>query len=498
MFDTKRPTPPSLKFTLTHLLTPLGLPFHDQVIDPSYPPAQPYTHKATAPKATMPPPVMGISELLNHSSLPESSTEDDVGRLASTRAHELKLRFNRTPHRVEKLFRLKVHPSLLRNHRIMDIALRRKLAPKRTSTSDNCGLKLHLKSLEAGLRVRLISAPSIYDIFYNLTPVTLQSKHIFRLVPDPDQCTLRSQDCSADLRAARNKDHHINRIANGEFKERRTHVPLDLQSLLRTGPFRTKIVRLIDNNLVDLAGVPAKVLKALSHDKGPALGDSKVETFNLLDTAVLLLFNVHDYLLIRVTKLTSTNSEGSVLVKLETAMPGDPELIDDGEYIEDMVTSLGKPGQPPSNLFIKKVVARPRYKVDMKLYFVPTRQPMSLYVDPRVFERDLINGVINMEAVPERLICTTFPPDPILEGVRTLIAQSNGLTHEHSGPPVINHITENLHKFYETNDQVESEDSSLGFSSVPASRASIFSPPELELSSASLVGKRDSSGEESK
>ena len=99
-----------------------------------------------------PPPMLGIKELLNDRSLPEqvSDGSDDGSKFSSHVGLEPKLEVNTSNHRIDKLFRSRVHPALLRNRKLLDIALRRKLAPKRTSTAANCGLKLHRKLLEAG------------------------------------------------------------------------------------------------------------------------------------------------------------------------------------------------------------------------------------------------------------------------------------------------------------------------------------------------------------
>lgn len=536
---------------------------------------------------------------------------------------------NTAGHRIDKLFRLKVHPALLKNIPLLNIALRRKLVVNRTANPDNCGLKLHRKLLEAGLRVRLIHAPLIYEIFHHLTPITLQSKCLYRLVGE----LLRAENCTQDLRAVRHGgfrpkeqpkserptlkqelDHGVKRdslerpqlrsgperpqlrpgpklepgsssstnysdstygsssgsaapsmpLTNGApsftehtlakdftladstgpdsvkeklpvsdkspmsrtFTESSTAELADLSvdspeekspdkgsdwthinhggaeigfcapppedewtlaaEFLAPGKLTAHTVCLIDNNLVDLAGVPSKVLKSLSYDRS-AKAD-RVSTFNLLDTAVASLFGTRQYSLVRVTKLAATNTEGSVLVKLETASPGDPALIDDGEFIEDMVASLGTAGLLPSNLFIKKVVARPRYKVDMKLFFVPHTQPMLLYVDPRVLERDLINCVIDIDLSSDRVICTTFPAQPIIDKVRGLVHGSKAAVHAEPGPAVANHITENLHKYWNRTPSTESE-SLLLLLSTPLSRGLVFSAAESGLSSATSLDK---------
>lgn len=456
-----------------------------------------------------PPPMLGIKELLNDRSLPEqvSDGSDDGSKFSSHVGLEPKLEVNTSNHRIDKLFRSRVHPALLRNRKLLDIALRRKLAPKRTSTAANCGLKLHRKLLEAGLRVRLISAPSIYEIYYQLMPLSAQSKQLFRVVADDSQRSLKTENVTSELAAMRHAGSQGSRglaaVIKGEnggngpspdISNGSPRIMPSTATFLQPGKLLGKTVRLIDNNLVDLAGVPSKVLRTLTYDKSTTeLGlsvldkpEEMVRTFNNLDTAISSLFRVPKYSLIRVTKSAATNTEGSGLVKLETAKPGDPELIDDGEFIEDMVASLGEPNLLPSNLFIKKVVARPRYKVDMKLYFVPTDIPLLFYVDPRSFERDLINGIIDLESIPDRHICTTFDPEPILKTVSALIQQSNKFQGDFEDH-VPNHITENLHKYFmHLPNEQDSEGSSS--SSTPASRSSMFSSSNNSVASSSSSG----------
>ncbi|KAM9917845.1 hypothetical protein OXX59_009072 [Metschnikowia pulcherrima] len=472
----------------------------------------------------MPPPMLGIKELLNDCSPPEQASDasDDASGFSSHVGSEPKLEVNTSNHRIDKLFRSRVHPALLRNRKLLDIALRRKSAPKRASSAANCGSKLHRKSLEAGLRVRLISAPSIYEIYYQLMPLTAQSKQLYRVVADVSQRSLMAQDVTAEMHAARQSAIHGTRSLMGSIKGQSFHGsgpspyaggPMGGQyepqlsteppptGFLQPGKLVGKTVRLIDNNLVNLAGVPLKVLKSLTYDKsvneqGQSVSDDPeemVRTFNNLDTAVSSLFSAKEYSLIRVTKSAASNSEGSSLVKLETAKPGDPELIDDGEFIEDMVASLGEPNMSPSNLFIKKVVARPRYKVDMKLYFVPSNEPMSLYVDPRSLERDLINGIIDLESIPDRHICATFDPTPVLNTVRALVQESRRFPENFEGS-VPNHITENLHKYFLGSSNDPDSEGSSASSSTPASRSSLFSSSNNSVSSSvsgcsSVLGK---------
>lgn len=365
--------------------------------------------------------------------------------------------------RTRKLLRLRVHPALLKSHRLVDIALRRKLALKNgTHALPDSASKLHLKLLEAGLRVRLILCPSVYEIYRQITPHTARKSSLVQVVSH-DVAHGPYEGADAETESESSLDDLCGVDFSHVLRLLRAH---ELDFFLRAGKASLKRVRLIDLNLVNLAGVSSKVLKTFGRnvDKagdesaassasasppGPANANSAnnssmglVTTFNALNTAVSSLFGISDFSLVRVTRLTSSTANGSVLMKLESARPGDTSLIDDREFLEDMMASLGQPGQVPNNLFIKKVVARPRYKSDMKIYVVPSAANVALYVDARIFERDLINGIIDTEAVRNRHVFCTFPVDGILARVYEL--QRKTADNEISDldcEPVSNHMT---------------------------------------------------------
>lgn len=590
--------------------------------------------------------MLGILDLLNSDEPSDSNPPQTEPKspLIECQAPSKPYQPSQRPSRL--LPRSKVHPSLLKDKKLVDIALRHKSGSKRQGSHYSADLgssKLHLKSLEAGLRVRLIMCPSIYELFRQLTPHTSRRNCLYHVGYDEDKQCLQGTDISDELKDAMvhksrksasnstpasassysngfspsNPSTSIsdssagatplysetngssngsngtgpydpngegdngmgyyngnglnngikndinneirndinNGIKNGVASSYGDSARLDSNSdtadgsdnltpnpsdssksassgnsnsssgsenspgngsdyaetdikkepsedgseissasssgisdsvsrsssssgssyngyfeysnpqshhqLLGTSPVGSsksvlKRVRLIDNNLVNLAGVSRKVLKSfqMSPDKvapptpvlmsdGPESDDSRgiLTTFNLLDTAVTSLFGTKTYSVVRVTRSSSSTSDGSVLLKLECAKPGDCRLIDDKEFLEDMAASIGKPGQTPNNLFIKKVVARPRYKSDMKIYIVPTSKKVLLYVDKRDFERDLINGVIDIDFPPDRFVYTTFPVDDILNNVRDLVSKSSSLGDADTGISVPNHMT---------------------------------------------------------
>lgn len=468
--------------------------------------------------------MLGIPELLNQEGV------NPTGSLPLPKSHHSNLPVARRPqlahdYRVRRPLCSKVHPLLLKDQKIMNIALRRKSTNKRAANPDSFGLKLHLKLLEAGLRVRLLLCPSVYEIYNQLIPITLQDSHLYHISYNTNLGHLQAEDATGELYTVRKRpavsylDGVKSRFKESEGKYLRsgpcterlkwpdyTNYPVTEagKALLAPGKCISKRVRLIDNNLVDLAGVSTKVLKTLTYDGSTSsllkntsdmdsLGQNDVvTTFNMLDTAISSLFKIHQYSLVRVTKSASTNSEGLMLVKLETAKPGDPLLIDDKDFVEDMVASLGKPYQVPNNLFIKKVVARPRYKVDMKLYLTSSDRSLSLYVDPRAFERDLINGVIDLESPLDRDIYTTFLPAQILDKVHKMLMESADLASSEGELPIPNHMCDDINKYLDKSMYDLKREKSADLSSNSLS-PSIFSPASsagcsLVSSSSSTIG----------
>lgn len=395
--------------------------------------------------------MLGIVDLLNNDDQNRSS--DDTSKLALRLPQLLDLPPSTAGCRVGKLPSSRVHPSLLKGRNLVDIALRR----KSTLGRRDVGLKLHLKLLEAGLRVRLVLCPLMYDLFRQLTPHTARKNSLYRIDYDESTSQLVATDVALELKRPfvsgldgansideRSRDgihRSMDTGRNGQAQHNENG---------RSRKAICKRVRLIDPNLVNLAGVSGKVLKLfqVGNETPPPVTPTDgtndepgiVTTFNLLDTAVWLLFSIHDYTLVRVTRLLLLLSDGLVLLKLETARPGDVRLIDDKTFRDDMLMSLGKEGQLPNNLFIKKVVARPRYKSDMKIYIVPKHENMLLYVNCRVFERDVINGVVDLDRPLDRQVYTTFPPSPVLADVRDLVARLWLLAGE-PADPVPHHLT---------------------------------------------------------
>ncbi|KAG7193356.1 uncharacterized protein KQ657_000773 [Scheffersomyces spartinae] len=252
------------------------------------------------------------------------------------------------------------------------------------ANAGSLGSKLHFKSLEAGMKVKLTLSNSFVSLYNHLIP-GVNKRQIYKLV---GQSKNEGISCTY------------------------VTVPAQSDSSVVSLP-----VQIIDSSLVNMADIPNKVLRSLAN----------LPTFNSFNTAVNTLFGgVADYTLVRVTRSSATTNERSVLLKLETAKPGDFSLIDDDESAEEMLHSLGKTGDSPSNIFVKKIVARPRYKSKMKIYMIPVNQDCVLYTDERMFERDLYNGIVDLtDTNPDRKeIFVTFSVNHIIQEYNSLVKMS--------------------------------------------------------------------------
>lgn len=169
--------------------------------------------------------------------------------------------------------------------------------------------------------------------------------------------------------------------------------------------------------------------------------NSSIPEFSTIDEAVSSLFGVHEYSLIRVTRAAATEVGGSILLKIETAIPGHLYLNDDEDedfqtveknkdYYQDLVGSIG---DRPTTTFLKKRVARPRYKSDMRVYLIPKCFPCAIYCESRMFKRDLLRGFLNLNNV-DRSVIISFDYEEMLN---ELVEQGHeGLIKEMGLPTV--------------------------------------------------------------
>lgn len=316
--------------------------------------------------------------------------------------------------------RCRIHKRLLALKSLVQLAIRRKSGPRSAYDDDDHippNPKLHIKSLEAGLRVKLTMSPSLLTLYKYLTPHINRRVDISVMVFDEMTQSLVAKSVDEDEDSYANYKRDIDDVGAVHYLDR-----------TKSSKLLGKLVQLIDSNLVNLSKTSKKVLLSynisLSDPRPSKFKQKDVPTFNSLLKAVQSLFGVTDYTLIRVTRSTTTDYEGSVLLKLESAKPGDLKLLDDNDFLGELTHSIGTLGSEPSNLFMKKVVARPRYKSDMKIFLIPKKDDFALYVDERMFERDLINGVIDFDSPLQKKIYATFPLDDALVEFRSLLRQS--------------------------------------------------------------------------
>ncbi|CAD1808390.1 hypothetical protein FOB58_000920 [Candida parapsilosis] len=269
----------------------------------------------------------------------------------------------------DKIPKSKINKRILANKRFVKFAIRRKYSTKK-KISDTRQSKLHIKSLKAGIKIKLTKCDDLFSLYHCLIPFTDERK-IYSLFKDDTAIreyneTVAEYANTSDIKSQSNNNMNKCLVSKG--------------------------LQLIDNNVVDLTEYSNKIIKSFTSES-----NQSTPTFNSLDTAVNTLFNSKEFTLVRITRSTTDDIHGSSILKLETATPGDYTLIDDEENSDEMLHSLGNQGEVPNNLFFKKIIARPRYKSNMKIYFIPCdRVNYSLYTDCRSFERDLFNGILQV------------------------------------------------------------------------------------------------------
>lgn len=156
-------------------------------------------------------------------------------------------------------------------------------------------------------------------------------------------------------------------------------------------------------------------------DRGTYLtsGQGVIPIYDDFALAVRELFQARTFSLVRVTRAAAFERTGAIVLKLETAHPGDiqlndeDEIVDNGRNNEDGKIYLGQKGDPITTAFIKKRIARPRYKADMRIYFIPRDTNAVLYSREAMLERDLLNGIVN-PLTEKRLVTCAFDSRPLL------------------------------------------------------------------------------------
>ncbi|KAL6454656.1 hypothetical protein SBY92_004123 [Candida maltosa Xu316] len=312
----------------------------------------------------------------------------------------------------------KINHHILNSKKFVKLAIRRKYSTKKTK-SDTKQSKLHIKSLKAGIKVKMTLSNNLFSLYHNLIPFT-DNRKIFNL------------------------------FSNDESSQQEY---VKLMNLLNEKNLVCKSLQLINNNVVDLSEYSNKILKSFANESNNA-----TPTFNSLDTALSSLFGTKEFTLVRITRSTTDDVHGSSILKLETATPGDFNLIDDEENSDEMLHSLGKTNEVPNNLFFKKIIARPRYKSNMKIYFIPEVASYSLYTDFRMLERDLFNGIVQLKFLSNDLndlriekiegytrnIYCTFPCDDVLREYKKSLLESATIPQNPTPPHRSHSIDESL------------------------------------------------------
>lgn len=164
----------------------------------------------------------------------------------------------------------------------------------------------------------------------------------------------------------------------------------------------------------------------LAHSTQSAAGTPQTHQFQLMDQAMQATFQTSQYLLLRITRAALTEPGGLVLLKVETARPGDRWLLDNEEVDTKFALGIGNRGDPPTTRFIKNVLARPRYKAGMKVYVLPYQVLALLYADELMFRRDLVNRVVDVH-LPGRLVMCTFDWQPLVHEFRQIADDPDAL-----------------------------------------------------------------------
>lgn len=198
-----------------------------------------------------------------------------------------------------------------------------------------------------------------------------------------------------------------------------------------------------------------KLLPSIGTAYGHAIGLERdgVPVYTSVATAVREVFGINEFTLLRITRAAAFEKTGSIVLKMETAKPGDAWLDDDEFdmrllyrlYSENEVSGeetaendneeeppspqpFGTATDPITTTFLKKKVARPRYKCNMRIYVVPRCSDAVLYTRESMLRRDIVNGTLDLTdtgnhstAVADgRLVLTAFDYVPLLREMGVL------------------------------------------------------------------------------
>lgn len=162
--------------------------------------------------------------------------------------------------------------------------------------------------------------------------------------------------------------------------------------------------------------------------------------YKSVDTAVREIFGLEEYTFLRITRAAAFEKTGSVVLKMETIKPGYRWLDDDefdlkimfrmfgGENLDeldqnsdDSSNQFGRDGDPVTTTFLKKKIARPRYKSNMRIYLIPRVTDAVLYTRESMLKRDIINGTLDLsDDTDPRMIITAFEFENVLRELKMI------------------------------------------------------------------------------
>lgn len=173
------------------------------------------------------------------------------------------------------------------------------------------------------------------------------------------------------------------------------------------------------------------------------LDEEGLPMYKDIDLAIQEIFGIPEYTLLRVTRAAAFEKTGAIVLKMETIKPGDP-WIDDDEFDlrlmyklfsnEDVATtatsaqnthasrtpSVLEPNQITTT-FLKKKIARPRYKSYMRIYLLPRDTNVVVYTRESMLRRDIVNGTLKLhDNTDPRLIITSFDYTNVLQELNIL------------------------------------------------------------------------------
>lgn len=281
--------------------------------------------------------------------------------------------------------------------RLVKLALRKRGNSKKPRREKSDSQRRIGRPLNPKTRIRLTLVPDLMSLHSMLVPT--HSRESFRVL---QQGELPQKDVQAELTVDPSVEWKFRPHPQGEMF-----------------PGKSKTVVLVEENyLVD----PEEQLtdphypSAIGIDGKHESNSSPVPIYDNLAAAVQDVFNVDSFSLVRVTRAAAFERTGPIVLKLETAHPGDIQLGDEDDPVADD-PALGRHGDPVTSIFIKKKIARPRYKANMRIYLIPRDTNVILYSQQSMLKRDLLKNVLKLGSDPRMVLCAFDCDDILANGI---------------------------------------------------------------------------------